>query len=141
MNETNFVAMGREESLGNVVITPGAFDGDNQIAQVVLLARGLKLGQREIQFRTIVFDGSRWDKNFAVEIAKHPLEARLGAIDTDDTEMLGPNLLHAWLNDTMRLVNANDKTPTTVTARTLACHESPTSERGKRQVPIILEGG
>jgi len=55
MDEPHFKAIGREESLGNLVIPAGAFDGNNQIAQIVFFPGSLKLLYREIKFGAVVF--------------------------------------------------------------------------------------
>jgi hypothetical protein len=47
----------------------------------------------EVEFGAVVFHDRGRDQNGAIEVAEHPLEARLGAIDADDAEVLRPDLL------------------------------------------------
>jgi len=77
--------------LQDLVILAGPLDRHDQIAQPMLPAGGLESGDGEVQFRPVVLDRSREDEDLAVEVAQHPLEARLGTIDADDAEMLGPD--------------------------------------------------
>jgi len=66
-----------------------------KIAQVMLFARALSWASAPSSSETVVFDGGRWIQNFTIEVAQHPFEACLGAIDADDAESLRPDLLHA----------------------------------------------
>ena len=85
------------------VIIAGSLDGHDHVAQRVFfnglpnaLDGGLELG-------TIVFDGVGADKHLAVETADEHFGSRFGAIETNNAEMVRPDLLHtrvqysAWL--------------------------------------------
>src|SRR5579864_6249743 len=91
MDEADFVAVGREELLRHLMITTGPLDGDNEVAQIVLVAGRLELGTGGIEFRSIMFDRRGWDEDLTVEVTQHPLEAGFGTVDADDAEVFGPN--------------------------------------------------
>src|SRR5262245_23981903 len=135
MDEADLDAAGGEEALGNVVITTGAFDGHDEVAQLVLLPGGLKLGQGEVEFGTIEFDGVRWDEDATREVAQHPLEASPGTVDADDAEVFGTDALDAWLDDPVGLVNGDDKSPPPTSSRPLSCHENHLREKGEHKSP------
>jgi hypothetical protein len=50
-----------------------------------------------------VGDGRRRDADAAVEVGEEELGARLGAVDADDAEVFGPDLLDAWMQHAARL--------------------------------------
>jgi hypothetical protein len=75
-----------------VVITAGAFNGNEAIVNAMLLTSRDETGHRAIEFRPIVSDLGARNQDVAVEIGEHPFGPRLGTIDADDAEVLGANL-------------------------------------------------
>ena len=48
-------------------------------------------------------DGGGRDEDVAVEVGEHQLGARLGTVDADDAEVLGTDVLDAWVEHAARL--------------------------------------
>ncbi len=80
----NVAALLREGLARHVMVTPGAFDGNHEVLDVVVGAGLPQLGQGGVELDAVVRDLGRRDQHIAIEVAEHPFEARLGAIDADD---------------------------------------------------------
>jgi hypothetical protein len=61
-------------------------------------------GDGGLQVGAVMFDDGGRNQDVAEEVAQHPLGAGLGAIDTDDAEMLRSNLLDPDMNDARGLL-------------------------------------
>ncbi len=95
MEDACLEAGGGEGALHEAVIAAGAFDGDEAIAQLVLVEGGADLGEGGVQFGPVVGDGRGREEHAAIEIGEQELGAFLGAVETDDAEVLGTDLLDA----------------------------------------------
>lgn len=105
MNQARLPAGAAEGVLDGAMISAGLFDGDENVAKLMLLHRlsdardaGLKIGLN------VGHDRGR-DEDVAKEIAEDVLRAQLGAVDADDAEVLGSDGLDALMNLAMRLVH------------------------------------
>src|SRR5688500_7361009 len=82
---------------------------------------------------TLMFHGRRFDEHLAVEIAKHPFGARLGAVKADQTKMLRTDCLHTRMEDAVGLVQR--ETAASFSSRTTA------GRTGSRHLALLLEKG
>jgi hypothetical protein len=78
-----------------VVIAAGAFDGDEEIAEVVSGDGLPELLEGVVEGEAVVFDERGWDEDVAEEVGEHPFGAGLGTIDGDDAKVFGSDLLDA----------------------------------------------
>src|SRR5262245_3023993 len=91
-------------ALHGAMVLAGAFDGDDEVAEVVLgqgLAEAVESG---LQSAVSVADLGRLEQWLAVEVGEHVLGATLAAVETEDAEVLGSHRLHARLELPPRLV-------------------------------------
>jgi hypothetical protein len=94
---------GGESALHQAVIAAGAFDGDEAIAELVGGKGGADLGNGGVEVGAVVgHDGGR-EQDGAVEVGEEELGAVLVTIAADDAEVLGADLLDAWVKDATRL--------------------------------------
>ena len=131
MHQPRFAASSAERPLHGAMVHAGHFDGDQVIFQTVLLARLAELYDGQLQLRLLVLDDRRRNEHLAVEVAKHPFRAGLGAIDRDDPKPLRPDLLHAILNHPARLAQRRLRNQT-ISARFAFCNHSNSSKVGKK---------
>src|SRR5260370_41738505 len=99
MDDADLVAGGGKGLADDVVVTAGAFDGDDQVVERMKLLGMTQAGDGGLQVGAIMFDDDGRDQDVAKEVAQHPFGAGLGAIDTHDAEMLLSNLLYPHIND------------------------------------------
>jgi hypothetical protein len=97
-------AGGGEGALDEAMLAASAFDGDDQVAEVVRLEGLAELSDGGGEGGAVVLDDGRRDEDLAVEVGKHPLGAGLGTVDGDDAEVLGPDLLNARMDGARRFV-------------------------------------
>src|ERR1700741_3194014 len=105
MHEPNFEAALGEGVLDGMVIASGAFYGDEDVGDAVLSHGRADLDDGEVQLDAVVGDLGGRHEDLAIEVGQHPFGPRLGAIDADDAEVFGPDLLHARMNDAARLLD------------------------------------
>src|ERR1700688_4260840 len=106
MNQTYLIAGSTEGVANEVVVAARAFDGDQLIFDVVALESLAQLVHGRPQVMTIEGHDRGRDQHVAIEIAEHPFAPWLGTIDTDDAKMLRYDLLHAWVYDTLGLLDS-----------------------------------
>ena len=99
MDHARLKASLAEGVLDGVMVTAGPFDGDQAIADVVLLQGNSNLVDGRIEFHTVVCHLGGRDQDVAIEVGQHPFGAGLGTIDTDDAEMFRTDFLHARVDD------------------------------------------
>src|SRR5229473_4959237 len=99
MDDADLVAGGGKGLANDVVVTAGAFDGDDQVVQRMKLLGLTQASDGGLQVGAIMFDDEGRDQDVAKKVAQHPLGAGLGAIDTDDAEMLRSDFLDPDMND------------------------------------------
>jgi hypothetical protein len=104
MDDADFKAGRGEGVLRGMVIAAGAFDGDDDIAQIVPGHGLTQLSRRRRQGGPVMLDDGGWNQDIAIEVAQHPLGAGLGTIDADNAKMLRSDLLDARVNDAARLL-------------------------------------
>jgi hypothetical protein len=130
MDQADVVADAAEGIAGKVMITPGAFDSDHQSADVMVGTGALQLVEGSVQLDAVVGDFGGWDEDVAVEVTEHPFEAGFGTIDADDAKVLGPDGLHAGVNDAAGLVNDAGKARAGAsTTKSCGCHGNTSRER------------
>ena len=89
------LAKGVEDGL---VIGTGAFDGDDEIAEIELTGELPHARDDTLQIGLRVREAGGFEQDLAIEIAEEQLGLPLGAIDADDAKMFGSDSLHALLN-------------------------------------------
>src|SRR5713101_3887789 len=99
VDDADLVAGGGQSLADDVVVTAGAFDGDNQVVQRMKLLGLTQAGDGGFQVSAVMFDDGGRNQDVAKEVAQHPFGAGLGAIDTDDAEMLRADFLDPDMND------------------------------------------
>ena len=105
MDDAGLEAGGGEGALDDVVIAAGAFDGDQAVVEVVAAMAWRMAAMAAVEGGAVVFDGGGRDEDVAVEVGKHPFGAGLGAVDGDDAEVLGADLLDARVEGAARLLD------------------------------------
>jgi hypothetical protein len=80
-------------ALDRGVVVAGALDGDDEVAEVVIGHGPADAGGEVGEPAAGVLDGGRFDEDVPIEIGEHPFGAGLGAIDGDDAEVLGADVL------------------------------------------------
>jgi hypothetical protein len=91
-----------EGALHDAVITAGAFDGDETVAELVLSKGSADLRNGGIEIGSCVRDYGGLDEQSPVKIGEEKLGADLGAIKADDAEPVGSDLLDARMEHTAR---------------------------------------
>ena len=87
MDKTGIPTGVAEGALHDAMVLTSAFNGDDQVAQV-MLAHGLANEFHDcLQAGTGVLQRSRVDENSAVEVGQHEFGTKLGTIDADDAEV------------------------------------------------------
>jgi hypothetical protein len=121
----------------DVVVAAGPLHGDEHVAQIVRPACVLELGHGGVEFDTVVCHFRGRHEASAVIITEHPLEAGLGAIDADDAEVFGADVLDAGMNEAARLVDDRREPGTGAFAGTCCWHGSHLRAKGKEAIPSI----
>jgi hypothetical protein len=116
------------------VIVAGALDGDDEVAEVVVGPGPADAGREVVEPPAGLLDDGGSDEDVALEIGEHPFGAGLGAIDGDDAEVLGPDLLDPGMDGTRGL---GDRDGAPATARGPAGRDGhvDTSGLGRRDIP------
>src|SRR5262249_48057070 len=118
-----------EEALHRPVVLAGAFDSDEEIAELMLVTSLLELLVDGAQGAVVVGEFGGWNQHGTEEIGKQELGACFGAIDTDDAEVLGPHRLDATAKLAARLVEQEGLPLTLASRRTKTSHRL-TSQKG-----------
>src|SRR5262249_32161530 len=87
------------------VVAAGTFDGDDQVAELVLRGGAAEEVEGGVEIGSADGEGGGWDQDVAVEVGGEPLAAGLGAIDGDDAEVVGADGLDAWMEGAGGLVD------------------------------------
>jgi hypothetical protein len=118
------------------VIAAGAFDGDEAVVELVGGKRLPDLGDGGVEVGTLVSDGGRGEEHPAIEVGEEELGAGLGAVEADDAEVLGTDLLDARVEDAAGLAEGASRGPATrATSGTGTDHEkSLPKEKGSSHV-------
>jgi hypothetical protein len=104
MNDADLKSAIVEGSLNHTVVSPGAFNDDDQVLKDVASCRIANPQYGCVQAESVVRDCGRLDENATVEVSQHDLGASLGTIDAKEAEVLRANGLDSWVNDTTRLL-------------------------------------
>src|SRR5262245_21104541 len=129
-------AGGGEGVLDRAVVATGAFDGDQEVFQVVVVDRLAESIDGGVEGRPVVCEGRRSHEHVAIEIGEHPLGPGLGAIDRDDAEVLGPNFLDARVKRAARLLKNVRASRAGALARVRTGHQN-CLRTGVRAAPIL----
>jgi hypothetical protein len=93
MDDAGLEPGGGDGALDREVVVAGAFGGDDEVAEI-MIGRGLADASDEvIEIRSGVQDVGWSNEDVTIEISEHPFGFGFGAIDGDDTEVLGPDFL------------------------------------------------
>ena len=95
MDQARLEAGLAEGELHGPMVFAGAFDGDDQVGQVVLAHRLADAVDGGLQVATLVRQGRRFEQDAAVEIGEEVARAGLGTIDGEDAKVLGADRLDA----------------------------------------------
>jgi hypothetical protein len=124
MHDARLEASGGKGALGDAVIASGAFDGNDAIAELVCGKSLPDLCDGGVEAGTVVRNVGGWNEDTAVEVSEEELGAKLGAIEADDAEMFGTDLLDAWMQYATRLADVVDRSAwRRATARARVGHE------------------
>jgi hypothetical protein len=100
MDESCFDVRTPEGALNDVMISSRHLDAGNQVLDGLPFDRFLDRENHHLEIAATMFNERGRNKNFAVEVAEHPLGSIFGTVDTDDPEVFRANGLHARLNHT-----------------------------------------
>ena len=104
MDQADLEAGLSEGALDGSMVFAGAFDGDDEIAELVLdhgLAKAIDGG---LEVAAAVGQGGGLDQDAAIEVGQEVTGACLGAVHGDDAEVLRPDGLNAWAEQAVGLV-------------------------------------
>src|SRR5262249_53825019 len=103
MEDACLEASGGEGALHQAVIAAGAFDGDQAITEIMSSKSATDLGDGRVEVRAVVGNDGGGDEHVAVEVGEQELGAVLVAVAADDAKVLGADLLHAGVQNALRL--------------------------------------
>ncbi len=106
LQDARFEAGAGEGALDEAVIASGGFDGDEAVAEVVIGEGLADLGDGSVEVDAVVGDGGGRDEDGAIEVGEEELGACLGAVEAEDAEAFGTQLLAARMKDVTRLADA-----------------------------------
>jgi len=95
MHYASIEACPAKATLDGRVIVARAFDGDEHVAETVLLNGLTDALEHALHSGSGVLHDGRRHENLGIEIREHPLRACLGAVDSDDPEAFRSDLLDA----------------------------------------------
>lgn len=99
MNKSGIESSTAEGSRGNLMVGGGHFDTDNQVQNGMGLDGLLELKCGRLKITVPVLNRGGRNEDATIKITQHPLEAILGAVDADDSKVLGSDLLNSGLDD------------------------------------------
>jgi hypothetical protein len=139
MDQAHVPAELAESPLHGTMIFAGAFDGDDEVSQIVLAERLADALDGGLQFALAMHHHRGRHMNGAEEIRQHELGAGLGAIDGNNAEVLRPDRLDTAGELTPRLLH--QKLPATAGAGRMnrTGHDNYLRRNGD-EIPIPLEG-
>ena len=95
MDDADLEAGGGEGPLGRVMEPAGALDDDDHIFDRTHFDLNINCLDGLAEAAGVVLQYSGWDEHVSLEVGHHPLGPRLGGVDGDDGEVLGPDGLDA----------------------------------------------
>ena len=99
MKDACLEAGGREGALDETVVATGAFDGNDAVLKLVL-GEGLACaGDGLVECRPVVRDRGRRNEDTAVEVGEEEFGVAFAAVEAEDTEVVGSDLLDAGMQD------------------------------------------
>jgi len=105
MEDARLETGGRKGALHDPVIAAGAFDGDDAVAELVLVEGAPDLGDCGVEAGSVVLDHGRGDEVAAIEVGEEELRTGLVTVEADDAEVFGTDLLHAGMEHAARLAD------------------------------------
>src|SRR5450759_2351491 len=131
MEDGRLEAGGGEGALDEAVITAGAFDGDEAVKDVMFGEGVTHLGDGGVEGGPVVFNGGGRNQDAAVEVGEQHLGANLGAVEAEDAEVFGSDLLDAGMKQPARLGDVVVKTSRRgAFASTKSSHENSLRDKG-----------
>src|SRR6185295_9154269 len=112
MHQARLESGGLESALQWPMIRAGAFERDDNVAEIVLTDGAAQRSQGGLDWATFMFAGDGRHKNRPVEIGDKEPRPLLGGIDGDNAKPLWPNRLHARAQLPIGLVDLKDATRT-----------------------------
>jgi hypothetical protein len=91
--------------LHDPVIAAGAFDGDQAVAEWMLLKGLSDLTDGGVEGGPGMSDLGGRNQDAAIEVSEEELGTDLGTVETDDAEMFGSDLLDAGMEDAAGLAD------------------------------------
>ena len=109
MKDARLEAGGGEGALDEAVIAAGAFDGDEAVAELMVGEGLADVGDGGVEVGSVVGDGGGRDEDAAVEVGEEELGAGLGAVEAEDAEVFGSDLLDAGMKHPTGLADAGGR--------------------------------
>ena len=103
MDDADLESRGGDGTLDRAVVAAGPFDDHDQVADLGRSRAERTLDRRANPAGLLDHGGS--DEDAAVEVGEHPFGTGLGAIDGDDTEVLGSDPLDTGTDHATSLVD------------------------------------
>ena len=131
VQDARLEAGGGEGALDDLVIASGAFDGDDAIVELMCGKCLADLCDGGVELGAVVGNVGGRNEDTAVEVSEEELGTDLGAVEADDAEVFGPDLLDARMQYATRLADGLGRsTCGRTTAGTRAGHERSLQEKG-----------
>jgi hypothetical protein len=99
-----------ESAFDGQVIVAGAFHGHHNIFELMLVGDLAYLNDGQFEPSAVMLNTGGLDEQLAIEVADQPHGACFGAIETNNAEVLGADLLDTWVQEAEEL--GQRKTPT-----------------------------
>ena len=95
MNQSGFEAGLAKGELEGAIVVAGAFDGDDDGAQVMVVHGLPNAVDGGLQLAALMFEGGGLEDGLAVEVGEQVARSGLGAVDGDYAKVFGAHLLNA----------------------------------------------
>src|SRR5258708_2676740 len=96
-------AGGGEGALDDSMVATGAFDGDDAVVELVLGEGLAGEGDGVVEGGPVVRDGGGRDEDAGIEVSEEELGVSFAAVEAEDAEVIGSDLLDARVEDAARL--------------------------------------
>ena len=130
VNQARLEAGLAEGVLDGTVILAGAFDGDDEVLEFVLLHGLTKAIEGSLEIALGVRQRGRFEEDAAIEVGQEVARARLGAVEGEDAEVFGADLLDAADELAVGLLQDQGLGGLATTSRTSTWHDCLLGGRG-----------
>jgi hypothetical protein len=113
------------------MIAARAFDGDQAVAELVVVEGVTDLGDGGVEIGSVVGDYGGRNEEAAIEVGEEKLGAGLGTVEADDAEVLRADLLDAGMEYTAGLAYRDGNSAAgRTTSGTRGSHETSLQKHG-----------